>query len=81
MSSARWSAPGPPARGRTSVPARYRVRLHPFDLAEVAEAAGGPEELAARLADDALAFARAHNYHLPGRPSVALVADPSVQPG
>ena len=67
--------------GRTTVPARYRVRLHPFDLAEVAEATGGPDALAARLADDALAFARAHSYHLPGRPSVALVADPSVQPG
>jgi hypothetical protein len=67
--------------GRTVVPARYRVRLHPFDLAEVAEAAGGPEALAGRLADGALAFARAHGYHLPDRPSVALVADPSVQPG
>jgi hypothetical protein len=67
--------------GRTVVPARYRVRLHPFDLAKLADGAEGAGELAARLADDALTFARAHNYHLPGRPSVALVADPSVQPG
>ena len=66
---------------RTSVPARYRVRLHPLDLGDVAAQAGGPEVLAGRLADASLAFARSHEYHLPGRPSVALVADPSVQRG
>ena len=66
---------------RTTVPARYRVRLHPDDLADVAAQAGGFEVLAGRLADTALAFARAHDYHLPGRPSVALVVDPAVQRG
>jgi hypothetical protein len=66
---------------RTTVPSRYRVRLHPDDLGDVADQAGGPEALAGRLADAALAFARAHGYHLASRPSVALVADPSVQAG
>jgi hypothetical protein len=67
--------------GRTVVPARYRVRLQPDDLADVAAQSGGPEALAGRLADASLAFARSHGYHLPGRPSVALVADPAVQRG
>jgi bifunctional DNA-binding transcriptional regulator/antitoxin component of YhaV-PrlF toxin-antitoxin module len=67
--------------GRTTVPARYRVRLNPIDLAEVADASGGPDALAHRLADAALAFARAHGYHLPARPTVALVRDPSVLVG
>jgi hypothetical protein len=67
--------------GRTLVPGRYRVRLHPQDLDDVASQAGGPEGLAARLADAALAFARTHAYHLPGRPGVALVADPSLARG
>lgn len=67
--------------GRTTVPSRYRVRLNPDDLGELADRAGGAEPLAVRLADAALAFARSHDYHLPGRPSVALVADPSIQPG
>ena len=66
---------------RTTVPARYRVRLHPDDLADLAAQADGFEALAGRLADAALAFARAHGYHLPGRPSVALVADPAVERG
>ncbi len=69
------------AGGRTTVPARYRVRLHPVDLAEVAGASGGPDALAHRLADAALAFARAHGYHLPSRPTIALVRDPSVVQG
>lgn len=69
------------ADNRTTVPARYRVRLHPDDLNDVAAGVGGPEALAGRLADAALAFARSHGYHLPGRPSVALVADPSVLRG
>ena len=65
--------------GRTVVPARYRVRVQPDDLHEVAEqAGGGPEALAGRLADAALTFARAHAYHLPSRPGVSLVADPSL---
>jgi hypothetical protein len=66
---------------RTTVPARYRVRLHPDDLADVAAQADGFDALAGRLADTALAFARAHGYHLPGRPSVALVADPGIERG
>lgn len=69
------------AGGRTTVPERYRVRLHPADLAEVAGASGGPDALAHRLADAALAFARVHGYHLPGRPTVALVRDPAVVMG
>jgi hypothetical protein len=67
--------------GRTAVPGRYRVRLNPTDLEDVAAQVGGPEALASRLADAALTFARAHAYHLPGRPGVALVADPSLPPG
>jgi hypothetical protein len=69
------------AGGRTTVPARYRVRLHPVDLAEVAGASGGPDALAHRLADAALTFARSHGYHLPARPTIALVRDPSVVMG
>ncbi len=67
--------------GRTSVPARYRVRLHPDDLADLAAQGDGFDALAGRLADAALAFARVHGYHLPGRPSVALVADPAIERG
>jgi hypothetical protein len=66
---------------QTAVPSRYRVRMQPVDLEAVASDEGGPEALAGRLADEALAFARAHGYHLGGRPSVALVADPSVDRG
>jgi hypothetical protein len=67
--------------GRTVVPGRYRVRLQPDDLRELADQAGGAEVLAGRLADAALTFARAHAYHLPGRPGVAHVADPSLARG
>ena len=66
---------------RTFVPAHYRVRLDPADLTDVADQAGGAVALAGRLADAALGFARSHGYQLPGRPIVALVADPSVQRG
>jgi hypothetical protein len=66
---------------RTTVPSRYRVRLTPRDLAAVAEQAGGADALAGRLADSALAFARSHGYHLRGRPTVSLVADPTILPG
>jgi len=69
------------SRGRTVVPGRYRVRVQPDDLRELADHAGGAEALASRLADAALTFARAHSYHLPGRPGVALVADPSLSKG
>ncbi len=65
---------------RTLVPARYRVRLDPSDLEDLS-GEDGAEALAARLADAALAFARAHGYHLPGRPTVSLVADPAVGRG
>lgn len=67
--------------GKTVVPGRYRVRVHPEDLRDVAGEVGGPEALAGRLADAALTFARAHHYQLPGRPGVALVADPSLAKG
>ena len=67
--------------GRTVVPGRYRVRVQPDDLRAVADQAGGAEALASRLADAALTFARAHAYHLPGRPGVSLVADPSLARG
>src|SRR5215218_963279 len=69
------------SRGRTVVPGRYRVGVQPDDLRELADHAGGAEALASRLADAALTFARAHSYHLPGRPGVALVADPSLSKG
>jgi hypothetical protein len=67
--------------GRTVVPGPYRVRVQPDDLREVSQQAGGAEALAGRLADAALTFARAHAYHLPGRPGVSLVADPSLARG
>jgi FHA domain-containing protein len=67
--------------GRTSVPGRYRVRLHPDDLHDLAPAAGDASILAARLADAALAFARAHAYHVPARPSVLVASDASLQRG
>ena len=66
---------------RTSVPGRYRVRLHPADLAILAP---GPDEavaLAGHLADAALTFARGHAYHLPSRPVIVIVADPSLARG
>jgi len=66
---------------RISVPARYRVRLHPSDLDDVAERAGGAPALAAHLAEGALVFARSHGYHLVGRPEVWLAADPEVERG
>ena len=70
-----------PDGARTTVPARYRVRLHPSDLADVASRAGGAEAVAVRLAENALTFARSHGYHLVGRPEVWLVADPAIERG
>jgi hypothetical protein len=67
--------------GRTVVPSRYRVRMHPADIAATADGIGGAEALAGRLADAALAFARAHVYHLADRPVVILVADPTMGAG
>jgi FHA domain-containing protein len=66
-------------RDRTRVPERLRVRMHPGDLKTMA--GGDLDELAARLADSALRAARARGYHLADRPTVSLVADPSVRPG
>src|SRR4051812_12380952 len=57
---------------RTLVPHRFRVRLQPDDM--VALRAVAPD-LAASLADSALAFARAHGYTLLDRPIVRLQAD------
>lgn len=74
-------------RGRTgrgpwpSVPSRFRVRLHPADLDDVAARTSGPEGLAERLAQGALAFARGHGYRLAARPFVLVVADPAVERG
>lgn len=65
----------------TAVPNRFRVRMHPSDLDDLASRSGGPEALAAVLADRALAFARLHNYHLVARPTVSVVADPSAERG
>jgi hypothetical protein len=66
---------------RVVVPARFRVRMHPSDLAETAARAGGAQALAGRLADVALGFARAHDYHVPERPTVTLLADATVPAG
>jgi hypothetical protein len=64
--------------GRTIVPHRLVVRLAADDL--TALRATTPD-LAASLADSALAYARAHAYTLLERPSVTLRADPSVEGG
>jgi hypothetical protein len=60
---------------RTLVPNRYAVHLSPPDLDALREV---HPNLAADLADAALAFARAHGYLLADRPSVALIADDTV---
>jgi hypothetical protein len=61
---------------RTLVANRYRVHLHPDDLADFADVA---DSLAVELADGALSFARAHHYTLVDRPRVELVADRRVE--
>jgi hypothetical protein len=63
--------------GRTVVPDRFTVRLHPSDLAGLAPAEGLPVE----LASGALAFARRQGYALLARPRVAVLADPTGHPG
>src|SRR6266540_2435551 len=63
---------------RTLVPNRFRVHLHPADLATFGDAV---DSLAADLAAGALSFARAHRYALLDRPRVDLVADPAAVPG
>src|SRR4051812_29265248 len=64
--------------GRTVVPHRFVVRLHPDDLAGLR---ASTPQLAATLADGALAFARSHGYTLLDRPVVAIRADPVVDTG
>jgi hypothetical protein len=64
--------------GRTRVPDRYRVHLAPADVDALGARAG---QLAADLADEALAFARAHGYALDAAPTVELVVDRQVAAG
>ncbi|HLQ49054.1 MAG TPA: FhaA domain-containing protein [Candidatus Dormibacteraeota bacterium] len=61
---------------RTLVPNRYAIHLAPADL-EALRAVH--PNLAADLADAALAFARGHGFTLADRPTVALVADATVE--
>ena len=63
---------------RTIVPHRYVVRLQAADLASLRSAA---PDLAASLADSALAFARSHGYTLRDRPVVMLRPDERVAAG
>ena len=63
--------------GQPTVPDRITVGIHPIDLA----ALGRSDELAAYLADGALAFARAHGYRLAVRPSVRIHEDADAFPG
>lgn len=63
---------------RILVPNRFRVRLHPDDLAGFGDMS---VTMAAELADGALAFARAHRYALADMPRVDLVSDPEVARG
>lgn len=65
-----------PTAGRTVVPNRFTVHLHPEDLDTLSGLSDG---LASGLADEALSFARAHRYALLDRPSVDVVADPTIQ--
>src|SRR5215208_1369350 len=63
---------------RTIVPDTYAVHLADEDLAALR--AQHPS-LAPDLADAALAFARSHGYTLGQRPTIGLVADPTVDTG
>ncbi|HET7703621.1 MAG TPA: FhaA domain-containing protein [Candidatus Limnocylindrales bacterium] len=63
---------------RVVVPHRFVIRLQPDDLAGLREAT---PELAASLADSALAFARGHGYTLLDRPVVTLRPDPAIAAG
>ncbi|MGH2513970.1 MAG: DUF3662 domain-containing protein, partial [Candidatus Limnocylindrales bacterium] len=64
--------------GRTRVPDWYRVHLAPSDSAALGERVEG---LARDLADEALAFARAHGYSLERPPTVELISDRSIRAG
>lgn len=63
--------------GRTVLPDGVAVRIHPDDLPGL----GDPTELADRLANSAMAFARSHGYGFEARPVVRIVADPGVGRG
>ncbi len=65
------------AGGRTAVPDRFTVRLHPSDFAGLAAA----DELPVELASGVLAFARRQGYGLVARPRVAVMADGAVLAG
>jgi hypothetical protein len=60
---------------RTLVPNRYAVHLNLVDLEAIRQV---HPNLAADLADAALAFARGHGYTLADRPTVALIADTTI---
>ncbi len=64
--------------GRTIVPEQLEVHLNASDLGAFE---GVAAEVAAELADGALAFARAHGYAVAARPRVTLRADPAIQRG
>jgi len=70
-----------PGSERTIVPDRFRVRLHPSDVTALTEDDGGPAGVAERVADNALAYARAHGFTVLERPSISIVADPAVETG
>ena len=77
MERARTTDHGPRPRCRAATASGCTRRTSPG----AADQEGGPEALAARLADAALAFARVHGFHLADRPTVSLVADPSLARG
>jgi hypothetical protein len=64
--------------GRTRVPDLYRVHMAAADVDALGSRAG---QLAADLADEALAFARGHGYALDAAPTVELVVDGHVTAG
>ncbi|MGH2465900.1 MAG: FhaA domain-containing protein [Candidatus Limnocylindrales bacterium] len=64
--------------GRTRVPDLYRVHMAAADVDALGQRAG---QLAADLADEALAFARGHGYALDAAPTVELVVDRQVPAG
>ncbi len=66
------------AQGRTLVPNRYDLHLHPEDLGSFGALAGS---LASELADACLDYARRRRYTLTDRPQVTLVPDESVNEG
>jgi len=64
--------------GHTYVPSRYRIFLHPSDLAALQEAT---DQLPNDLADAILSRARAHGFWLVARPEVLLVPSPRIAQG